>query len=175
VTLPGKADTGIVTSPVGLPSVNFRVYDVRGPHPLEYAVSLLSNPKKIVFLAESAAGEGDPVVEYASRGTSHKPSLGKCVGNKDTDSGLLSGYPSTDRDLIGLNVELLRQLGQRLFALQSSQCHFRLECRAVVVSSSTLSCPQPSWPLSRRNSTYRPVQIRPASSHQTIEAVLTDT
>src|SRR6202035_4513549 len=72
------------------------------------------------------------------------------------------------RDLIGVNVELLRQLGQRLLALQSSQCHFRLECRAVVPARSfrhRLSPdPQPSWPLSGRNSTHRPVQIRGASS-----------
>ena len=40
------------------------------------------------------------------------------------------GFPL--RDLIGVNVELLRQFGQRLLALQSRKGHFRLEGRCVV-------------------------------------------
>jgi hypothetical protein len=72
------------------------------------------------------------------------------------------------RDLIGVNVELLRQLGQRLLALDGGQSHFRLECRAVVPARSfrhRLSPdPQPSWPLSGRNSTYQIVEICRASS-----------
>ena len=36
------------------------------------------------------------------------------------------------RDLIGVDIELLRQLGQRLLALDRRQCHFRLEARGVV-------------------------------------------
>lgn len=34
-------------------------------------------------------------------------------------------------NLIGVNVKLLRQLGQRLLALNGGQGHLRLECRAV--------------------------------------------
>jgi len=40
------------------------------------------------------------------------------------------GPPS--RYLVGVNIELLRQFGQRLFALQSGQDLFRLENRRVV-------------------------------------------
>ena len=40
------------------------------------------------------------------------------------------------RDLIGVNVELLRQFGQRLLALQGGQGHFRLESRRVVPTRS---------------------------------------
>jgi len=36
------------------------------------------------------------------------------------------------RDLVRVNVVLLRQLGQRLVALQRRQRHLRLECRRVV-------------------------------------------
>jgi hypothetical protein len=36
------------------------------------------------------------------------------------------------RDLVDVHVELLRQLDQRLLALQGSQRHLCLECRAVV-------------------------------------------
>ena len=36
------------------------------------------------------------------------------------------------RDLIGVDIELLRQLGQRLLALDRGQCHFCLEGRCVV-------------------------------------------
>ncbi len=40
------------------------------------------------------------------------------------------------RDLIDVNVELLRQFDQRLLALQGSQRHLCLECRAVVPADS---------------------------------------
>src|SRR6202162_496154 len=104
----------------------------------------------------------------------NSPIFAWCGGTSLGFSPEYPGRPSQKlrlplRDLIGVNVELLRQLGQRLLALQSSQCHFRLECRAVVPARSfrhRLSPdPQPSWPLSGRNSTHRPVQIRRASSH----------
>jgi hypothetical protein len=36
------------------------------------------------------------------------------------------------RDLIGVDIELLRQLGQRPLALDRGQGHFRLEGRCVV-------------------------------------------
>src|SRR5271166_655407 len=42
------------------------------------------------------------------------------------------------RDLVDVNVELLRQFDQRLLALQGSQSNFRFETRAVVPSSSLL-------------------------------------
>jgi hypothetical protein len=45
------------------------------------------------------------------------------------------GFPL--RDLVGVNVELLRQLGQRLLALQGGQGHLRLECRRVVPTRSS--------------------------------------
>ena len=41
-----------------------------------------------------------------------------------------------DRDLVRVNVKLLRQLGQRLLALHGSQGHLRLEGRAVVPACS---------------------------------------
>jgi hypothetical protein len=44
------------------------------------------------------------------------------------------------RDLVGMNVELLRQLGQRLFALDGSQSHLRLESRCVVPARSSGHC-----------------------------------
>ncbi len=40
------------------------------------------------------------------------------------------------RDLIRVNVKLLRQFRQRLFALNGDQCHLCLECRAVVPAGS---------------------------------------
>ena len=40
------------------------------------------------------------------------------------------------RDLVGVNIELLRLFGQRLFALQGGQGHLRLECRRVVPTRS---------------------------------------
>src|SRR3954462_4668344 len=40
-------------------------------------------------------------------------------------------------DLVGMNVELLCQLGQRLLALDGSQSHLRLECRCVVPARSS--------------------------------------
>jgi hypothetical protein len=36
------------------------------------------------------------------------------------------------RDLIGVDIELLSQFGQRLLALDCGQSHFRLESRSVV-------------------------------------------
>src|SRR3954453_18504536 len=47
------------------------------------------------------------------------------------------------RDLVRVDVELLRQLGQRLLALEGGQSHLRLESRAVVPARSSrhrLSC-----------------------------------
>ncbi len=41
------------------------------------------------------------------------------------------------RDLVGVNVELLRQLGQRPLALDGRQRHLRLEGRAVVPARSS--------------------------------------
>src|SRR4051794_21349456 len=45
-----------------------------------------------------------------------------------------------------MNVEMLRQIGQRLLALKGGQCHLRLEARCVVPARSSahhLSCPTP--------------------------------
>src|SRR4051794_31401331 len=47
------------------------------------------------------------------------------------------------RDLVGMNIELLRQLSQRLLALHGSQGHLRFESRRVVpawLSAHRLSC-----------------------------------
>src|SRR4051794_11374354 len=47
------------------------------------------------------------------------------------------------RDLVGMNVKLLRQFGQRLLALHGSQGHLRFESRRVVpawLSAHRLSC-----------------------------------
>ena len=60
------------------------------------------------------------------------------------------------RDLVDVNVELLRQFDQRLLALQGSQRNFRLERRAVVPAYSfrfviVSPDPQPPWPLSRQD------------------------
>src|SRR4051812_10171941 len=43
-------------------------------------------------------------------------------------------------DLVGMNVELLRQLGQRLLALDGGQSHLRLESRCVVPTWSSGHC-----------------------------------
>src|SRR4051812_5546401 len=43
-------------------------------------------------------------------------------------------------DLVGMNVKLLCQLGQRLLALDSSQSHLRLESRCVVPAGSFRHC-----------------------------------
>ena len=40
--------------------------------------------------------------------------------------------PAPGRDLVRVNVKLLRQFGQRLLDLHGSQCHLRLESRTVV-------------------------------------------
>ena len=65
-------------------------------------------------------------------------------------------------DLVGMNVELLSQLGQRLVASDGRQSHLRFEGgvwfrrgRLVIVSPGL----QPFWLLSGRNSTYPDVQI----------------
>jgi hypothetical protein len=66
-------------------------------------------------------------------------------------------------DLVGVDVELLRQLNQCSVALDGGKRYLRLECRGVVPACSSAhrlsrfagqSCPP-----SGRNSTYRPVQI----------------
>ena len=70
------------------------------------------------------------------------------------------------RDLVRVYVELLRQLGERPLAPHGSQGHLGLEGvwfrrgRRVILSPALW----PSWPLSGRNSTYRPVRICRASS-----------
>ncbi|KFI25277.1 hypothetical protein CG50_05730 [Paenirhodobacter enshiensis] len=56
-----------------------------------------------------------------------------------------------------MNVEILRQLDQRLLALDRSHRHFRLECRAVVPARSSchsLLLARSIMPLLRRKSTY---------------------
>jgi hypothetical protein len=66
------------------------------------------------------------------------------------------------RDLIGVDVEMLRQLSYRPVALDGGKRHLRLEGRCVVPARSSvhgLSCSRRLSPLSGRNSTYRPVQI----------------
>src|SRR5476651_909812 len=75
-------------------------------------------------------------------------------------STLELGFPG--RHLIGVDVEMLGQLGQRPIALDGGKRHLRLESRAVVPARSSvhgLSCSRRSSPLSGRNSTYRLVQI----------------
>ena len=70
-------DNGATWLPQG--TVHFSVYDVTGPHPLEYAVRLPIQPKKETLLrGEPAAGPGDPVVERAAIGAERDPRLGKC-------------------------------------------------------------------------------------------------
>src|SRR5258707_8805315 len=71
------------------------------------------------------------------------------------------------RNLIGVNIEMLRQLSQRSIALDGGERHLGLEYRCVVPALSSahlFSCSRPSSPLSGRNSTYRPVQICESSS-----------
>src|SRR6202011_497271 len=66
------------------------------------------------------------------------------------------------RNLIGVDVEMLRQLSYRPGALEGDKRHLRLEGRCVVPARSSvhgLSCSRRLSPLSGRNSTYRPVQI----------------
>src|ERR1700716_2954251 len=66
------------------------------------------------------------------------------------------------RNLIGVDVEMLRQLSYRPVALDGGKRHLRLEGRCVVPARSSvhgLSCSRRLSPLSGRNSTYRPVQI----------------
>src|SRR5262245_54194859 len=43
-----------------------------------------------------------------------------------------------DRDLVDVNIKLLRQLSKRAIALDSSECHFCLESRGVVPARSLL-------------------------------------
>jgi hypothetical protein len=66
-------------------------------------------------------------------------------------------------DLIGVQVELLRQLSQCSIALDGSKRHLRFEAgmwfrrgRLLIVSPDSLGT---ACPLSGGNSTYRPVQI----------------
>jgi hypothetical protein len=64
------------------------------------------------------------------------------------------------RDLIDVNVELLRQFDQRLLALAlNAGLWFRRTCFVIVSPD-----PQPPWPLSGKNSTYPTVQICRATS-----------
>src|SRR6202048_1205166 len=66
------------------------------------------------------------------------------------------------RNLIGVDVEMLRQLSYRPVALDGGKRPLRLEGRCVVPARSSvhgLSCSRRLSPLSGRNSTYRPVQI----------------
>src|SRR6202521_1827876 len=72
------------------------------------------------------------------------------------------------RDLIGVNVEMLRQLGDCAVVLDGGQSHLRLEGRGVVPAGSSahgFSCSRRLSPLSGRNSTYRLVQISGTGSH----------
>ena len=71
------------------------------------------------------------------------------------------------RDLIGMDVKLLRQVGQCQLALDGGQTTLALNAgvwfrrgRLLIVSP----VQQPSWPLSGRNSTYPAVQISGTSS-----------
>lgn len=53
------------------------------------------------------------------------------AGTKQSGAALQQpGFPG--RDLIRMNVELLGQVGQRLFTLESGQCHLRFESQGVV-------------------------------------------
>src|SRR5258706_3475835 len=73
------------------------------------------------------------------------------------------------RNLIGVNIEMLRQLSQRSVAVDGGERHLGLEYRCVVPALSSahrFSCSRPSSPLSGRNSTYRPVQICESSSYR---------
>src|SRR5258705_2556392 len=71
------------------------------------------------------------------------------------------------RNLIGVNIEMLRQVSQRSIDIDGGERHLGLEYRCVVPALSSAhrsSCSRPSSPLSGRNSTYRPVQICESSS-----------
>src|SRR5712692_9176017 len=93
---------------------------------------------------------------------------GRCPAPRSENIGgaaLKLRFPS--RNLIGVDVEMLGQLGYRPIALDGCQRHLRLEGRGVVPARSSvhgLSCSRRSSPLSGRNSTYRPVQISGAGS-----------
>ena len=57
-------DNGVTWLPQG--TVHFSVYDVTGPHPLEYAVRLPIQPKKenpVLLVKNPVRWSGDPVVE----------------------------------------------------------------------------------------------------------------
>jgi hypothetical protein len=59
-----------------------------------------------------------------------RPDLDSAV-SEDTGRAF-EKLPLPLRDLVGVDIELLRQLGQRLLALDRAQSHFRLERRCVV-------------------------------------------
>jgi hypothetical protein len=89
--------------------------------------------------------------------------------SKKSFSSVSSPMRLPRRDLIGVDVELLRELSQGSIALQGRKRHLRLEGRRVVparrlfmVSPDSLGT---ACPLSGRNSTYRLVQISETSSH----------
>src|ERR1019366_2752314 len=66
-----------------------------------------------------------------------------CAFRAENASGSFQQLGPPGRDLVRMNVKLLRQLRQRLLALHGSQRHLRLECRAVVPawsSAHVLSC-----------------------------------
>src|ERR1700756_5665791 len=70
-------------------------------------------------------------------------------------------------DLIGMDIKLLGQFGQRLLALDCRHSHFCLESRCVVPARSfahCLSCSTAILAALSRNSTYLAVQIRQTSS-----------
>ena len=62
--------------------------------------------------------------------------LGFCLGAKDA-RGTFQELRAPLRDLVGVNIELLRQLSQRPLALDGRQRHLRLEGRAVVPARSS--------------------------------------
>ena len=59
-----------------------------------------------------------------------RPGLGSAV--PENAGGAFEKLTLPLRDLVGVDIELLRQLGQRLLALDRGQRHFRLEARCVV-------------------------------------------
>jgi hypothetical protein len=89
------------------------------------------------------------------------------AGTENIDSSTLElCFPR--RDLIGVDVKLLRQLSQCLIALDGGKSDLGLEAgvwfrrgRLLMVSPDSTGT---ACPLSGRNSTYRPVQILEAGS-----------
>jgi hypothetical protein len=88
--------------------------------------ALVSAPSKKSFSSVSS-----PVL--ACRAFKSTPgALASLLPEPDTPRRAVEKLAFPQRDLVGVNAELLRQSGQRLLALEGGQGHFRLAGRRVV-------------------------------------------